>query len=318
MPDPVSDCLVIGGGPAGLTACIYLARYHLTPVLIDSGDSRAASIPCTHNQPAFPDGISGPDLLARMRVHAARYGVRPVRARVEGLHAAPHGFTALAHGGEHHARSVLLATGVTNRRPPMSDALHDRAVAEGSLRYCPICDGYEVTDKRVAVIGTGRHGLREAEFLRSYSAYVTLVAAGGPHELGTSDRERLAGIGVALLDGPARDFVPDGDGLSFSTPAGRHRFDSAYPSLGSDIHSALARGLGADCTQAGCVTVDAHQRTSVPGLYAAGDVVLGLDQISSALGHASIAATAIRNDLTGASPRLRPASRRTSAQARAT
>ncbi|MFX8581846.1 hypothetical protein ABTM27_20540, partial [Acinetobacter baumannii] len=86
--------------------------------------------------------------------------------------------------GPIRARAVLLATGVVNRRPPTIDPhLHDRALAAGHLRYCPICDGYEVTDRAVAVMGTGQHGHDEALFLRSYTARVTLVAASGPHQL---------------------------------------------------------------------------------------------------------------------------------------
>jgi thioredoxin reductase (NADPH) len=74
------------------------------------------------------------------------------------------------------ARTVLLATGVTNRRPPMDEELHDDALARGLIRYCPICDGYEVTDKKVGVIGSDSHGVAEALFLRSYTADVTLIA----------------------------------------------------------------------------------------------------------------------------------------------
>ena len=82
-------------------------------------------------------------------------------------------------------------------------------------------------------------------------------------------------------------------------------FDTVYPALGSDIHSKLAAALGAVLTDEGCIKVDAHQRTSVPGLYAAGDVVVGLDQISHAMGEAGVAATTIRNDLATAKPMLR-------------
>ncbi len=74
-------------------------------------------------------------------------------------------------------------------------------------------------------------------------------------------------------------------------------FDTLYPAMGSDVHSSLARDVGAQLTDEGCIRVDAHQRTSVPNLYAAGDVVIGLDQISHAMGEAGVAATAIRNDL---------------------
>ncbi len=110
---------------------------------------------------------------------------------------------------------MLLATGVTNRRPAMPEALHDAALAQGRLRYCPICDGYEVTDQRVAVIGTGDHGVKEAIFLRSYTASVSLFAADGAHALNDADRKCLAEIGVRVIDGPARDFVLTPDGLSF-------------------------------------------------------------------------------------------------------
>ena len=296
------DCLVIGGGPAGLTAAVYLARFHLSVTLIDAGGGRAATIPRTHNQAAFPEGISGAELLGRMRAQAALYEIRPVAALVESLRLDPRCFVAVAAGTAYPARSVLLATGVTNHRPAMPDALHDRAVAEGRLRYCPICDGYEVTDRDVAVFGSGEHGMREARFLRGYTRRVTLIAEGG---LQAAQAAELAALGITLLDGPVLNLAIEGEKLVVSTQAGRQEFDTAYPAMGSRIHSELAIGLGAACTELGCITVDAHQRTSVPGLYAAGDVVVGLDQLSTAFGHASIAATAIRNDLDERIPLLR-------------
>ncbi|WP_428394506.1 NAD(P)/FAD-dependent oxidoreductase [Lichenicoccus sp.] len=293
------DCLVIGGGPAGLTAAVYLARFHLSVTLIDAGGGRAATIPRTHNQAAFPEGISGTELLGRMRAQAALYEIRPVAALVDSLRRDANGFVAVAADAAYPARSVLLATGVTNHRPAMPDALHDRAVAEGRLRYCPICDGYEVTDRDVAVFGSGEHGLREARFLRGYTRRVTLIAEGG------LQAAELRALGITLLDGPVLELAIDGEKLAVSTAAGRWHFDTAYPAMGSRIHSDLAIDVGAACTEMGCIEVDAHQRTSVPGLYAAGDVVVGLDQLSTAFGHASIAATAIRNDLDERTPLLR-------------
>jgi thioredoxin reductase (NADPH) len=300
-----TDCLIIGAGPAGLTAAIYLTRYRLSAAVIDSGRSRAALIPCTRNQAGFPDGIAGIDLLARMRRQAARFGVTVQSGQVTALHRRDHLFAAYGEGACVQARTVLLATGVTNRRPDMPDSVHDAALAQGRLRYCPVCDGFEVTDQRVAVIGTGARGVKEAEFLRSYTRDVTLAASDGPHCLSEADRCRLAAIGVPAVDGPARDFVLTEHGLSFLSSAGRLVFTSVYPALGSKIHAGLAAALGAACTDDGCIQVDAHQRTSVPGLYAAGDVVLGLDQISHAMGQAGVAATAIRNDLAAQAPLLR-------------
>jgi thioredoxin reductase (NADPH) len=187
----------------------------------------------------------------------------------------------------------------------MTDTVHDKAVALGHLRYCPVCDAFEVTDQRVGIIGTGDRGLKEAVFLRSYTRDVTLVANDGPHQLSADARHRLDAMGISLLDGPPRDFALVPNGLAFNVPTGPVVFDSVYPALGSDIHSDLAFALGAQCSNDGCIRVDAHQRTSIPGLYAAGDVVLGLDQISHAMGEAGVAATAIRNDLTGHAHRLR-------------
>jgi thioredoxin reductase (NADPH) len=82
------------------------------------------------------------------------------------------------------ARSVLLATGVMNNRPRMREDLHDEALERGLIRYCPICDGYEVTDRKIGVIGTQTHGHNEAVFLRTYSQDVTLIAPDAAHALG--------------------------------------------------------------------------------------------------------------------------------------
>src|SRR3954447_7817807 len=120
MDEQTLDCLIIGGGPAGLTAAIYLARFHLDILLVDAGKSRASWIPCTRNVPGFPDGIGGTELLQRMRDQTCKYGAKVEsefvtkleRDETTGLFAATWG------SGCRIARSVLLATGVTNRRPP--------------------------------------------------------------------------------------------------------------------------------------------------------------------------------------------------------
>ncbi len=295
-PSP-ADCVVVGGGPAGLTAAIYMARFRLDVRVFDAGAGRAASIPCTRNHAGFPEGVSGAELLARMWTQAERFGARIKSARVEGVEFGPAGFRLSVGGEALSAKTVLLATGVTNRRPPMSEALHREALARGAIRYCPVCDGYEVTDRTVAVIGTGEHGMRETEFLRAYTGRLTLIAPDGPHDLTDAQRRRLANLGVALIEGPARGFSLTAAGMIVETGQGALAFDSVYPAMGSDVHSDLARDLGARLTDLGCIVVDTHQRTSVPGLYAAGDVVVGLDQISHAMGEAGVAATTIRNDL---------------------
>jgi len=299
------DCLVVGAGPAGLTAAIYLARFHLRVLIVDGGDSRAAMIPRSHNHAGFPGGVAGPELLSRMREQAEHYGARVIAGRVEAIEARGGDFHAAVNHRSIEARTVLLATGVINRRPQIDDATHDEALARGLLRYCPICDGYEVTDKRIGVIGTGAHGVREAAFLRMYSRAVTLIAPDSAHALDPEDAARLATLGIATVDGPCGELYIDGNAILVSTPEGPLAYDSVYPALGSVIRSKLAIALGARTSDDGCILVDAHQRTSLAGLYAAGDVVKGLDQISHAMGEAGVAATTTRNDLAERSTLLR-------------
>ena len=305
--DDTLDCLVIGGGPAGLTAAIYLARFHLDILVIDEGKSRAGWIPCTHNHAGFPDGISGNELLEKMREQAQKYGAKILTERVTKLERDEKTglFAATWGSGCVEAKKVLMATGVSNRRPPMEEALHDDALARGLIRYCPICDGYEVTDKKVGVIGSDSHGVAEAVFLRGFTADVTLVAPHDTLSLKAEDRDRLEAAGIACIDGPAEAVAISSDYIVVDTADGHHTFDSVYPALGSDTHVQLAEQLQAALSEQRNITVDSHQRTSVPGLYAAGDVVIGLDQISHAMGEGGVAATSIRNDLAKENPLLR-------------
>jgi thioredoxin reductase (NADPH) len=305
MDEPL-DCLIVGGGPAGLTAAIYLARFHLDIRVVDAGKSRAAWIPCTHNHAGFPDGISGKELLARMREQAQKYGAKIETARVSKLERSYDGlFVAEWGSGPKKARSVLLATGVTNRRPPMDPDLHDEALARGLIRYCPICDGYEVTDKKVGVLGSDSHGVAEALFIRGFTADVTLIAPDTALRLEPEDHRKLDEAGIKSVDGPAAAVAIHQDCIIVDTAEGHYTFDSVYPALGSDTHTLLAEQLGARLNEQGCVGVDARQRTNVPGFYAAGDVVVGLDQISHAMGEGGVAATTIRNDLAKQKPLLR-------------
>ena len=304
MDEPIIDCLIIGGGPAGLTAAIYLARFHLDIMVVDGGKSRASWIPCTRNVSGFPDGIAGTELLRRMRDQACKYGAKIEDEFVTKLErdARTGRLTATWGSGEAAARTVLLATGVSNRRPPMDEELHDDALSRGLVRYCPICDGYEVTDKRVGVIGSGSHGVAEALFLRSFTADLTLIAPDKALSLTGEDQRKLKEARIDCVDGPAHAVATTGDCIGVDTAEGHYSFDSIYPALGSDTHTQLGEMVGAKLAGDACFLCDSHQRTSVPGLYAAGDVVHGLDQISHAMGEGGVAATTIRNDLNDQRP----------------
>ena len=292
------DCLVIGGGPAGLTAAIYLARFRRDVRVIDGGASRASLIPLSHNYPGFPQGVSGRELLTRLREQAARYGARLTEGDVERVERLADG-TFLAHAGTDAiaARVVLLATGAMDVEPSLPN-LFD-AIRRGLIRHCPICDAYEVIDKAVAVIARGVKGVNEARFLRHYTANLTLFTLGAPHEISDADRALLEGCGVTIVDEAVSEVcTQEGAIVGLQTRSGRlYRFDALYSALGTRVRSDLARELGAACDHAGQVVVDDRLRTTVPRLYAAGDVANDLSQIAVAAGHAAIAATCIHNEL---------------------
>ncbi len=298
MREDLLDCLVIGGGPAGLTAALYLARYHLSALVLDHGESRASWIPITHNYPGFPDGVSGKELLNRLRQQARKYGAVIRQDEVVGLARQNGCFDAECSSSTLlRSRTVLLATGVENVRPALSEEVHAQGLARGLLRYCPVCDGFEITDKRVAVLGTGERAFSEAMFLRSYTSSVTLISAQRDHEISADQQERLNLCSIALVPGPCLTIHLLGREIELTVPTGTATFDSLYPALGTKIRSSLARELGVNMSADGCILVDKQQRSSLPGLYAAGDVVYGLDQICGATGQAAMAATSIRNDL---------------------
>jgi thioredoxin reductase (NADPH) len=294
------DCLIIGGGPAGLTAAIYLARFRRRFLLVDGAASRASWIPVSHNHPGFPDGIVGTELLARMRRQAQRYGAELLLGQVEQLErCSDGGFRArMTDGACHEARQVLLATGSDDVPPPLDLGHLDEAVARGLLRYCPICDAFEVIGRRIALAGTSRCRLREALLLRSYTADLTVLTLQHAWDLHDDERRALEEAGIRVVEAPATDLAIAEDGMDVRTEDGAsHRFDALYVALGLRARSGLATELGAAHDADGALEVDRHQQTSVSGLYAAGDVVRGLAQISVASGHAAVAATAIHNAL---------------------
>jgi thioredoxin reductase (NADPH) len=306
MQDPAElDCLIVGAGPAGLTAALYLARFRRRVMVVDAGEPRAAWIPASHNIPFFADGIPGPEILARQRDHVGRYGIAVRQGRVNTLARRRGGFVAMLETPEGEmrelrARRVLLATGAVDVEPALPD-LPD-AVRRGLVRYCPICDGFESRGRRIAVIGPGgdrsAHGLAEAAFIaRTYAEDVTLLTLGQTLALDAGQREMAASRGIRLVEQPVAALdLADGQIAALRFGDGPAlRFEVLYSALGLDYRSGLAAKLDAERDDSGALVVDDHSQTTVPGLYAAGDVVRGLDQIVVGMGHAAVAATHIHN-----------------------
>jgi thioredoxin reductase (NADPH) len=290
------DCLIIGGGPAGLTAATYLARFRRRVLVVDEGESRAALIPVSHNYPGY-SGISGADLLTLLRQQGERYGARYMRERVTELRRVEdNGFLALAGREELRAKTVLLATGIVDGHPDLPGL--ERAIQGGAVRYCPICDGYEASDQRIGVLGSLASAGPKARFMRTYSADVALLLIEEPSSEDESTMRALRECGVEIAPGVVRDVERAGKGVAALMSTGEQvEMDVLYPALGCDVRSDLATALGVRTDEQGCLVVDQKQKTGIPGLLAAGDVVSDLHQISVAVGHAAIAATAIHNAL---------------------
>ena len=287
------DCLIIGGGPAGLTAATYLTRFRREACLVDAGESRASLISETHNYPGFA-GISGSDLLRRLREQAVINGARLETGFVRSLarRSGDRAFVASTAQKEIVAKTVILATGLVDECPPIEGFSYDRYT--GPVRFCPICDGFEALDKRVGVLGSMATASGKALFMRTYTRDVVVFAT----DAGSARvQQELRDKGITLAGKPERIERMDKTVVVTARGGEHHSLDVLYPALGCTVNSGLAVSLGASSDDIGMIKVDAYQQTNVEGLYAAGDVVTDLHQISVATAHAAIAATHVHNAL---------------------
>ncbi|HEU4839633.1 MAG TPA: NAD(P)/FAD-dependent oxidoreductase [Micavibrio sp.] len=292
----IYDCIVIGGGPGGLTAAEYLGRFLRKTLVIDSGHSRAALIPKTHNYPGFPEGIAGDVLLQKLRMQVRNLGVYFLNDSAIELKKETDGtFIVLTSGFSFKSHTVILATGIVDEKPHIPGL--ENFIFSGVIRFCPICDGFEAMDKRVGIIGPYSRIYSKARFLRTYTNQIYLFPV-GLYDCNKIEGGDLGSLGISVPEKAVQRIIVGDDGVTGIWDDGTQcNADVLYPAMGASVRLDFLKNLQLSVNDNGCVYTDNHQRTDVENLYAIGDITLDLSQISVAIGQAAIAATSIHNTL---------------------
>ncbi|KAI9032414.1 putative thioredoxin reductase [Hyaloraphidium curvatum] len=307
------DCAVIGGGVAGLTAAVYLARSLRSFVVFDSGEPRAWNIPLAHNIPGWPDGISGPDLLAALRTQADEHGAVVLLARVTSVESRGDDGTFMVHSDcfpPVHVRTVITASGAVDVQPDHPLLLE--TIASGAIHVCPVCEAFEVRGRRVGILGIGTGGVGEAMFLSRIAREVVLLIFGkpmfgfGPPDEEERIREKLSQQGILAIPDPvmridlSQESAPGGERIPhrctavFATRPPESFDGGLFSALGIVPRSGYLASSGVELAEGGCVILKGPRcETSVPGIYAAGGVAQGLVQCAVAMGHGATAAHAV-------------------------
>ncbi|HET7648942.1 MAG TPA: NAD(P)/FAD-dependent oxidoreductase [Gaiellaceae bacterium] len=286
------DVVVVGGGAAGLSAALVLGRARRRVAVVDAGDPRNA--PAAHMHGFLSrDGTPPADLLAAARAEVRGYGVELIDDEVVEIRP---GFTLRLGGGDTlTARRVLLATGATDELPGIPGA---RERWGRDFLHCPYCHGWEVRDRPIGVIGTGPGSVDYAHLLRQWSddliffAHTSTVAA--------AERARLETREIRVVDGAVASLSVVDDRLHAVELADGRSIPRAAVFVRPALRArpgGLIAAAGCEVDEAGLVRVDATGMTSVPGVWAAGNVANPRAQVITAAGEGSAAAIATNADL---------------------
>jgi thioredoxin reductase len=280
------DAIIVGGGPAGLSAALLLGRARRRVLLVDAGEGRNARSHAIHGF-LTREGTPPAEFRRMAREELGRYPSIELREGVvREARRAEHGFTVTVDGNVLESRALLLATGLADELPgwPGLDAVYGTDVW-----HCPYCDGYERQDEPMAVHGAGHDAVRLALEVRNWTGDL-VACTDGP--LGRADRRRLAALGIGLREERVvRLRVEEGRlrALVFADGSELPR-QGLFLAIAQKPRSALAESLGCRLTAAGQVRTDRHGATGIPGLFVAGDAAPGLQMAMVAAAQGSVAA----------------------------
>lgn len=286
-----ADVLVVGGGPAGLSAATWLGRYRRSALVVDDGRPRNRWTTLTHGY-LGSDPVDPKELVAEARRDLRKYpSVRFQTGRVHGVRQDGDGFTADVDGQPCRFRRVVLANGVADRFPDVEGFFDHYGT---SVFHCPSCDGFEARDRPVAVLGWDRHVAGFAAELSEWASSVTVVTDGRSFEADREQRRLLEGLGVDVVEDVATRLVGErGDLRAVGLRGGAEvRAAMVFFSIAHDRKDELADPLGCERNDEQCLIVDADQQTTVEGVYAAGDVTPGPQLVQVAAAKGTIAGVA--------------------------
>lgn len=290
------DCIIIGGGPAGLTCAIFLARYRRPVLLIDSGKPRNYASRAIHGflgQHGIPPG----ELLARGRSEAEAAGAEICHCTANRVERVGDIFEVTSSAGTMRARRVVLAYGVRDKLPDIPDI---ESYYGGSVFHCADCDGYEVREKRVGVIGWGRKAAGLALKLLQWTDQLTVFTDGHPREWNDEHHSKLLALGIGVKDEKVISLEGDDAMLRAAILSTGERVvvDALFFTIGVERSCVLAEDLGCEVDDdRPNIIVDDHKQTSVEGIYAIGDLVPGSQLAITSAADGAIAAIAINKSL---------------------